>query len=319
MLTMYRAKLQPISGFIFDWQADSIFGALCEGISITQGAESLSQFLNLYMAGTPPLVLSNGYPLDWLPRPYTPPQPSEFNHPKAELIRRAKTRKSIKDRILVSLDAFNQITLGAQPDLTDEGMSSSPPWIVQPGYHNMVDRFTGTTGEEGSLYVVAESFSDAYVSIYMHVEPTWAPKVAQWLRVVGEIGVGRHRSWGKGGFRLVDFSRFSGFANPEDANAFASLSNFVPAASDPIRGFYRILVKHGKVGTASIAEGYPFKNPLLMISAGSMFFTEGFPRRFYGRLVEDIYPLDSRIVQYGLALAIPARIPDIEVGKRRSC
>lgn len=319
MLAMYRAKLQPMSGFIFDWQADSIFGALCEGISITQGAEALSRFLNLYTAGTPPLVLSNGYPLDWLPRPYVPPQPPEFNYPKDELIRRAKKRKAIKDRTLVSLEGFNQIISGNQPDLSDEEMSSTHPWIAQPAYHNMVDRFTGTTGEEGSLYVVAERFTGAYISIYMYVEATWAPKVEQCLHVVGEIGVGRHKSWGKGSFHLIDFSQFSGFVSPGNANAFTSLSNFVPAASDPTRGFYRTLVKYGKVGTTSITEGYPYKNPLLMIPAGAVFFTEGLPRQFYGRLVESVYPSDSKIVQYGLALAIPARIPDDEVNERRLC
>lgn len=309
MLTMYRARLRPVSSFIFSWHADSLFGAMCQAIRFTDGQKSLEDFLNLYRTGRPPVVLSNGYLGDWLPRPYLPPHPPEVDRPRKEMIQRAQARKSIKDRTLISLEAFNKILAGGEPDLTSEETSSSVPWITEASYHNMVNRLTGTTGNEGSLYTVSETFADTYISVYLYVEPGWDTKVKDWLEVMGRTGVGQHRSWGKGGFRVLEFAAFHGFVRPSHPNALISLSNFVPSASDPTEGFYRTLVKYGKVDPMLSTGGNPFKYSLLMFAAGSMFYTGREPKQFYGRLVEGISPAHPEVVQYGLALAVPAQVP----------
>ena len=88
-------------------------------------------------------------------------------------------------------------------------------------------------------------------------------------------------------------------------NGFISLSNWVPTASDPTVGYYQTLIKYGKLGESFAQTDQPFKNPLLMLEAGSVFYSDDPARDWYGHLIPNIAPHHPEIVQYGFAFAVP--------------
>jgi CRISPR-associated protein Csm4 len=149
------------------------------------------------------------------------------------------------------------------------------------------------------------------ISLYVKVaDQTWADEAKRLLDALAAGGYGAKKSAGYGHFVIEAWGPFDGFQPiPEnDANGFISLSNWVPAASDPTEGYYATLVKYGKLGESLAASENPFKFPLVMLTAGSAFFSDGPPREWYGRLVSGVAPGHPHVVQYGLAFVLPANL-----------
>jgi CRISPR-associated protein Csm4 len=119
-------------------------------------------------------------------------------------------------------------------------------------------------------------------------------------------GYGKRRAVGYGAIGAWELEPFNGFGSFEGADAFVSLSRFVPAAADPADGMWRTAVKFGKVGGETAT---PFKRPLVTLTAGSWFRTRGAPREWYGRLASGVSTAHPEVVQYGLAFAVPMRVP----------
>src|SRR5690554_4381632 len=71
-LELYRIKLKPRGLFTHTWQADTIFGGLCWVMQSIEGEYTLRQCLADQQSTSPPLVLSNGFPGDLLPRHFLP-------------------------------------------------------------------------------------------------------------------------------------------------------------------------------------------------------------------------------------------------------
>lgn len=124
--------------------------------------------------------------------------------------------------------------------------------------------------------------------------------------MLAQGGYGKKRTTGKGAFSLNSFERFNGFGLPEGviANGFVMLSHFVPAATDPTDGAWKVRVKYGKLGDEKTFCGNPFKKPLIMLQPGAVFRTEN-PKLWYGMLVENIAFTDPDVVQYGFGFAVP--------------
>jgi CRISPR-associated protein Csm4 len=72
-MKIYRAILKQLSPSRTPWQADTLFGHLCWQMLYHEGETALNDFLDLYRQRQPPLLFSNGFPGDYLPRPYLPP------------------------------------------------------------------------------------------------------------------------------------------------------------------------------------------------------------------------------------------------------
>ncbi len=137
----------------------------------------------------------------------------------------------------------------------------------------------------------------------------WVDWVEHWLSRLAQSGYGAKKSAGYGHFEFVDLERFTGFEEvPVGVNGFISLCHWVPALEDPTEGFYARMVKYGKLGEELASSDNPFKFPLVMLTAGSSFYAEGPIRDWYGRLVEGVAPADSRVVQYGYAFVVAARL-----------
>jgi CRISPR-associated protein Csm4 len=321
MLT-YRATLRPRSATRSPWQADTLFGHLCWLLRYREGESALTEFLDRYRQGQPPLLLSNGFPGGYLPRPLLPAPPVEVGLSKQAQVRGMEEAKAGRGLHWVSLEQFNALRRG-EP-FTPE---PQPELLWRTELKNQINRLTfGTTavdeGGGGNLYNVEELFfarssgperTGLDVSVYVRVEDEiWAGRVEIWLGELAQSGYGAKKSAGYGQFDLTGWQRFTDFDKaPSQANGFISLSNWVPAAADPTNGFYTRLIKYGKLGEEWATKGRPFKFPLVMLTAGSAFYAEPPLQEWYGRLVSGVDPdpdLQRPIVQYGFAFAIPARL-----------
>lgn len=139
----------------------------------------------------------------------------------------------------------------------------------------------------------------------------FATRVQTLLEGIAQSGFGARKTSGYGHLELKTWQPETCFDGPiQNANAFISLSNWVPAQGDPANGFYNLMVKYGKLGEEFASIENPFKFPLTMLEAGSVFYTDQPHKEWYGRLVKDIAPGESKVVQYGFAFAVPAVISE---------
>ena len=322
----YRVRLSLDSASLSAWQSDTIFGHLCWTVRYEEGEEALGQFLVPFLAGEPPLVLSNGFPGGLLPRPVLPPElPPGLEMPKRDQVaamRRVRQGKGINH---VDLDEFNAICQGERVLLRPKEARVESHTVLK----NLINRLTGTTaGSEaeeaagGNLYDLQEIVylkrkgllgkkMPVPISIYLKVtDDSWKKRTRKLFGQMALAGFGAKKSAGYGRFKVESFEPFDGFAAPDGANGFVSLSNFVPAQADPLEGHYETLVKYGKLGEefASSSAISPFKFPLLMLAAGATFSDDN-PRDFYGRMVGGVHPENKHIVQYGYAFAVPIVLP----------
>lgn len=316
----YRATLHPRAATRSPWQADMLFGQLCWQLRYAEGEAALRDLLDAYRAG-PPLLFSDGFPGDWLPRPLLPRPAVEASSKSASLVamRAAKQEKGIR---WVSRAQFDELRRGLAPTL-DHGPEIGGDRTV---LKNAINRLTGGTtpvddlpGAGGNLYNAEElAFVDASrspsvgmdITIYVRAaDDAWAARAQAWLAQLARGGYGAKKSVGYGQFVFgpVDWAPAPELdIAPPDANGFISLSNWVPARSDPSDGYYETLVKYGKLGEELSNAENPFKFPLVMLAAGSCFHAATPIREWYGRLVDRIAPGDERVVHYGYALAVPA-------------
>lgn len=320
----YRLTLRLRSATRTPWQADTLFGHLCWQLLYDEGEAALQELLAACRDGTPPFVLSNGFPRDWLPRPLLPPAPRAAAGSKEALVRGMEEAKAGKQIRWVRVAEFEGLRRGEAVTLGPREM----PTQVRTVLKNQINRLTGgTTGFDedeagsGHLYAVDEFSFEADgaargcdVVVYARVvNDVWAARVHRLFEGVAAGGYGARKSAGYGHFEVADWERYGLFDAPlPSANGFVSLSNWVPAQSDPTDGRYTTLVKYGKLGEGLAVSENPFKFPLLMLVAGSTFWTGAVPRPWYGRLVEKVAPhFQDEVVHGGYALAVPVVLADV--------
>jgi CRISPR-associated protein Csm4 len=301
-MKIYKVMLQLASPYATDWQADTIWGHLCWALRFAYGEEELIKFLARYNQDEVPLLVSNGFPGDLLPRPILPSKKitlrSEFSG--------AKANKKIS---WLTSEEFAEIINGEEPVLAEKSIETS---IVT--LKNQINRFSGTTrGNEGDataghLFNFPQRYLEI-VSIYVKVADDFVETAKELFENLSKAGYGKRKTVGYGQFTVKSFDEFMGFKSPKDANAFTSLSNFVPAANDPTRGYWGILVKYGKLGEEFAVTGNPHKKPLVMLKAGSCFYDNPI-RNYYGRLVKGLSLKYPSVVQYGYAFPVPLKISD---------
>ena len=323
MLT-YRATIHPRGATRSPWQADTLFGHLCWLIRYEEGEQALDDFLEPYRAGQPPLLFSDGFPGDYLPRPLLP-RPFDDSAQQPKQARVAAMREAKQDKAIrwVSLDEFNALRLNPATKLE----ARESPVFQRTVLKNSINRLTGGTtplddNASGNLYGADELAFVAGeaprrealpVSIYVRAADDGQAARAQYLLArLARSGYGARKSVGYGQFDFgsADWQPFVGFDDVPEPNGFISLNNWVPAHDDPTDGYYATLVKYGKLGEEWANVANPFKFPLIMLAAGSSFRLNKPLKEWYGRLVTDIAPSVSKVVHYGYAFTVSARLAD---------
>jgi CRISPR-associated protein Csm4 len=305
----YVLRVQPKSSFLTPWQADTIFGSLCWCLAWREGSESVLDLLNAYRRGEPPFVLSDGFPGDYLPAPAHLP----LQMPKGQGFGGYKEAKRAKKISWLTLNTFDSLRrTGTLTSVPDEIIN---PFREFTTLHSSINRNSGTTGDEGSLFEMEEyemragKDTQASLSVYLKVASGWEDKVVSLFTDLSLRGYGKKASVGKGAFSVEgELEPFNSFGEFDGANAFISLSNFVPGQADPTNGFYSKSVKYGRLGGEFTFSGKPFKKPLVTIDCGAVFVVNGSIAPFYGRMVDGIAPIKPEVVQYGYAFSVPARV-----------
>lgn len=263
-------------------------------------------------------MLSNGFPEDFLPRPVFPPlrrtpdERTETDHKKLKRIVLLR-----KDWFLEARPALSEATIHRA--LMDDGkIGGADPWHPELGSHNAIDRRTESVREQGGFFQSLDfrfrtpegAEEGTRLSVYLKTDYFSASALGDLCEVVARSSYGRDTSSGSGAFSF-ELAPFS-FPPLPGANAFVSLSNFVPAPHDPTDGWYELMTKFGKLGgDYAVGPGHggvhnPFKKPLIMLQAGSI-FRDGSVREWYGRLVPDVHT-DPDIRHYGLCYPLEVRL-----------
>jgi CRISPR/Cas system CSM-associated protein Csm4 (group 5 of RAMP superfamily) len=93
-----------------------------------------------------------------------------------------------------------------------------------------------------------------------------------------------------------------------------TLSLYIPTANDPVNGYYGIVYKYGKLGGLyakgiDAVHGNPFKVPLVMFAAGSIFFDQDYHSdKIYGDLISDVHKENKDIKHYAYAFPLGVNI-----------
>jgi len=296
----YKMSIRIKSGILTPFQADTIFGHLCWALAHREGEERLREFLDPFKQGNPPFLLSDGFPCDLLPKPLS----ADFN------VEDAEDRKNLRKIDFVWPEDF---------DLIRNAQRCHPavPTRVLDTYltsHNTISRVTNSALAEGGVYSLRQIFIPG-ISIYLKaISDDWKERVVGLLNDLATGGYGRKKSIGANHFSVQEVVPFS-FSSVDGANGFVTLSNFCPGENDPTGGLFKTFVKYGKLGEELTFCGNPFKRPLVMIRAGSVFRTQGRPKEFYGRLIkEGIAPAKPEVVQYAYAFTVPLLYLDSKEG-----
>lgn len=307
-MKIYRAVLEAVSSYASPLHSDTVFGAFCWAYKYQYGEQALIEFLEYFTAKDPVIIFSNVYPENLLPFPmiHLPFKKADDNERKVIKLERYKQQKEMKKMEYLTIEDFNMIINGQIRRIT-KGDKQQKEVI---NYGNLVNRLSNAVGderEEAGLYQRKDIYPESLLTVYYKIKEGWEEKCEKVLRLAFNMGIGADKSSGKGIFNIVKTEEFENFSIPSDANGFVVLSNYIPAADDPVNGYYKTMVKYGKLDREYAATEKPFKKPLLMITEGSVFYDMNV-RPFYGRVVQGISNYNSRIIHNGIAFVIPMKI-----------
>ncbi len=307
----YAIEIKPKSSFITPLQADTIFGSLMWAWRYLKGEERLVEVLEAF-SEAPLFLLSNGFPKGYLPRPLIPLfEPTES-------LEEARIQKKVKKITLIPEEDYkelvNNLSSFSLADLLRKLSNRSEIFFKkEPHYKNVINRLSFTT-LEGGLFVQEETYyaKDLNWVIYLSFGQDQSlislEEIKQMFNFLSLSGYGKRKSTGKGSFEIIDIKQHK-LPEANNPNAFISLSNYVPAPSDPADGFYELVLKYGKLGgDYAVNKPGPWKKPLRMIKAGSVFRINGELKDYYGVLVSGIYPYDDKVKHYAYAYPLGVRL-----------
>lgn len=308
---LVRLRLRPAGVWTTPWQADTLLGAMACEWARSRGRSALRRdFLEPWLAGKPPFMVSDAFPGSSLPAPAV--LPLWWDWPPEQ-------RKRVKQTRWLSTDDFSRVQHGKMPLLETPCVTTQDHVRLR----NAVSRATNGAGDRGELFEVP--FSDlsrsgdaeAHLTIYARVARKGDEAVLmEALEMLGQTGYGADASVGHGAFEIdralmpcPEIDQVPG------ADGFVALSTFQPRAGDPGEGFWRVFVKYGKFAP-ELHDAVIHKQPQVMLEPGACFRTGGAPKPFYGgpigpeRLLsttarESLAADGVHPVQAAFALAVP--------------
>lgn len=270
--------------------------------------------LERYRQNNPPVLISDGFPGDYLPQILLPRSTTPAGKPKEERIAHYRRLKDSGRSQWVALEVFDSLRQGELPLGITPSVNSLQ--LIRPNItqKNTIDRATNTAGGDAGDLFEMEEIVIPEVTFYWRIEENYESVVRDFLADLAAAGYGKRKSIGYGHIERWSLESFDGFASVPDADGFVTLSRFVPAPANPREGYWNTVVKYGKLGEEFAVGGNPFKKPLIQLDCGSC-FRDSVPadwvNAWYGRMVEDISPANPQVIQYGLAFLLPMKFPQI--------
>lgn len=180
---------------------------------------------------------------------------------------------------------------------------------------NNINRLTGTTNDESNfkgLFNQKEYYYDTKntISIYFKIRKDFEiKKIEKYLDFIQKDGFGKRKSTGKGFFEIISFEKNDTlFKNIKNPNGYIVLSNYIPKENDfdDIISS-EIMTKRGKLGGEYSFSEKPFKKPIVLYKAGSVF--KGKYKEYHGKMLENIH-FDKNIMQYGYSFSVGVNLDE---------
>ena len=311
----FYATLELCSGIGTPLAADVLWGHIAWGIRYHQGNSFLEDWLKLYDLDTPPLILSDPLPHHTFPMPALPQGPRPVSTPSREEMKAFKKRKKVDSISLAHWEKLSQDVSGnSLAEIIGKQQPQHPTQVTIT--HAGVNRLTGGTAniEGGSLYSSKQAvYSRGAKFDLWGCSPESIDTVKNWIEWGIEGGYGRDAATGAGHLKLVTCQQRE-LPGCQKANACMLLGPAIPSPGDPHRGFFRTIMKSGRVGGDFAIGELPGgstqrqKYPVTMLSAGTILVTDN-PPRYLGQVPGGIHEY-SGIRQYAIAPAVPLKLSE---------
>lgn len=296
-----KLSLKLKSGLLTELHSDIIFGHFCWRLKELSGEEKLKEFIQLYAEGKPVFTISDGFQERgdevFFPKPLISTPFMLKGENKRNRINSFLKHKEAKSRNLITVEQLNYFLKGDFVSYDDSFESPHIKEIALPVLNEdlrvsvEIDRETFAS-KEHNLFSYHPVYTEPDATFAIFVKITDPDKYEDYqceniLKAVFEIGYGKKKSSGYGEFKVVSFSDYTKFSEPDEPNGFIVLGNYLKSPDDKCTdGFYETNVKYGKLGEELSQSPNPFKSPIILFTAGSCFFTDQ-KKEFYGRITDE--------------------------------
>lgn len=292
----YRLEINPKTAFGGKILGTTLFGQICWSIVERYGQNRLEELLNGYTENKPFLVVSDGFPENYLPLPILP----SYFWQEQNI-----DRKELKKRKWLAVKNISE-----SPDKWQLLAEKIDFGCEQNHLHNSINRQTASTGEcQFAPYQSDEIWFSGNLDIYflLDTEKFSASELEQVIRDISNIGYGRDASIGLGKFSIEEFVEtdlFSRYAQGKDALTLASTCP-QGLGFDADKSFYRVHTHFGRHGNLAVHGGNPFKKPVLMAETAAVLHREdGKCQNFVGQGISCVSQIYPNTVHQGYAPAL---------------
>ena len=262
---MYRKyRIEVLSPLGTHLQGDTLFGHLCWGIRYLKGEKMLEEFLEQYEEKDVPLLVSDAFPKDHLPRPCLPPpshqELEQLAHERAKdkgpghvkgedtysFISAFQDIKKTKKEKFIHIHQWKDLRKNASEEKVIKSFLSNmdkqeknnvnkedkiPGLKAIPRAHNTIDRIKGRVLETGGFYFTDDKWvrpddEFRYLDIYLWFRDEEVISLWEevWTEYIEKTGYGMDKSAGKGMLRLNTTKQDMSLFEMEAHNALMSLS-----------------------------------------------------------------------------------------------
>lgn len=316
-----RITLRPLSALGTPLAGDTLFGQLCWTLRHQLGNDRLNDLLQGYTQGQPFAVVSDALPGGHVPLPSLPSGVWAKDPANAD-------RKVLKKkRWLHGSDLHQPLSKWQQLALGDTALGKSTS-RAQP--HNTINRQTGTTGTGMfAPYTVAQTWlapgSLFDVVVVLDEQRISSEELQAAFTHMGQSGYGRDASIGLGKFELVGMPEPLVWPKADNTvpNAYLTLGPCAPQGQGfcPVRSHWQVTTRFGRHGDVAVQSGNPFKRPVLLAKAGSVFWPEqvdpacAYIGQGLGGTAAPVSLAMPETVQQGYCPILPVCVPEFEANK----
>jgi CRISPR-associated protein Csm4 len=284
----FRITLRPLSALGTPLAGDTLFGQLCWTLRHRLGNERLDALLQGYTQGQPFAIVSDALPRDHLPLPSLPSDTWQTTG--------KDDRKALKKKRWLPLSALQKpLSKWQQEARTDQELANdfarsqsrfnpqdrpSPLYTERAQPHNTINRQTGTTGmgmfapyTMSQIWLAPGSELDLWLALDTdRIQPA---DIHAAFTDMGQQGYGRDASIGLGKFELLigELQAWPELRIHGAPNAWLTLGPCAPQGQGfcPERSYWNTVTRFGRHGDVAVQSGQPFKRPVLLAKAGSVF------------------------------------------------
>ncbi|XPV70418.1 MAG: type III-A CRISPR-associated RAMP protein Csm4 [Halarcobacter sp.] len=296
-MKLYKLTIKPISNFATSLQGDTLFGQICWAIKNKYGEDKLEELLLEYDKN-PFLIVSDGFPKGYLPKP---------NMPMKFLKENSKEKKNNSKKLWLKIkDLENGNYINAKNINNIEGrvdlnkkinvMKNSLNYLA---FRTEKDRFSPFGIEE---YPIKDFEFDIYFLLSKQFKKE---KLLECMEFISEFGYGKKTSIGKGRF-IFQKEDFEEISLKNETTTYMTLSSISLENLECEELYYSPLTKFGK-NSSQVDNDNPFKKPILLAKNSTVIKYKFTKERFYdGKAIKGISSFEKAIHQ-GYSILFPLK------------